>query len=89
MTEKEELVAYFKYYLGIYLEILRKTTKSSSHDCRCSDREANRTPSEYKSKELQPVPNSSAVSCKTALNSPQDAVSHIWCHGSEVTAAVI
>jgi hypothetical protein len=48
----EAAVAYLRYYHGIYLEELKKTTKNLSQDSRCLGRDSNRDPPEYMSEAL-------------------------------------
>jgi hypothetical protein len=40
-------VAYFRYYTGIFLDILRKTTKNFSQNSRSPDRDLNSRPPAY------------------------------------------
>jgi hypothetical protein len=57
-TWKETLVAYSRYYPGIYLEGRRQITKTLNRDSRCSGRDSYPAPPEYKSRLLslyQPI----------------------------------
>jgi hypothetical protein len=44
---KEAIVPNFRYYRGICLEVVRKSTKNFSHDGRSSGRDLNPVPPEY------------------------------------------
>lgn len=47
MNLKETVVAYLRYYSGVFLEGLRKTEKCLNKDSRCSDLSSNRESPEY------------------------------------------